>query len=122
MKELKALEKLLKEKALEPEQVMEGMELIGAITNELNEKPVIDKEQEAAEAEMLEAEKEINAEAVQTEELKASARRNPLYPKLKLKKMKEDQVVAIAKQLGIDASADDLKADTIDKIMKEQGN
>jgi len=43
-----------------------------------------------------------------------------VYSKTELKKMLEKDVVALANSLGIDASVDDLKADTIDKILLSQ--
>jgi 3-hydroxyacyl-CoA dehydrogenase/enoyl-CoA hydratase/3-hydroxybutyryl-CoA epimerase len=42
------------------------------------------------------------------------------YSKSALSKMLEADVVKIAKSLGIDASVDDLKADTIDKVLLAQ--
>ena len=44
------------------------------------------------------------------------------YTKSALNKMKESQVVEIANSMGIDATEDDLKADTIAKILKKSGN
>ena len=43
-----------------------------------------------------------------------------IYSKTELKKMLEKDVVALANSIGIDASVDDLKADTIDKILLSQ--
>ena len=43
------------------------------------------------------------------------------YSKSELSKMLEKDVVALANDMGLDASVDDLKADTIQKILDKQG-
>lgn len=50
----------------------------------------------------------------------AAVRRNRTYTKSALEKMLEKDVVALANSMGIDANVDDLKADTIAKIMDSQ--
>ncbi len=52
--------------------------------------------------------------------LYGSANSGATYSKSALSKMLEADVVKIAKALGIDASIDDLKADTIDKVLLAQ--
>jgi len=42
---------------------------------------------------------------------------NTIHTKSSLMKMNEDDVVALANSLGIDASVDDIKADTVNKIL-----
>ena len=48
---------------------------------------------------------------------KIKTQKTPAYTKSSLSKMLEKDVVALANEMGIEASVDDLKADTIAKIL-----
>ena len=75
---------------------------------------------EELEAEIAKLNKKISAMAkkkASTKASKAKTDKAPRYTKSSLSKMLEKDVVALANEMGIEASVDDLKADTIVKIL-----
>ena len=74
---------------------------------------------EELEAEITKLNKKISAMAKKKTgaKTKIKTQKTPAYTKSSLSKMLEKDVVALANEMGIEASVDDLKADTIAKIL-----
>lgn len=91
------LKKAIEQDQLTPEQHIEAVEVLTEIQLKLGAIPVF-----AAEPD------DIDEEVTQ------------IWTEAQLKKLREIAVVAIANDLGIDASVSDKKQDTIDKILELQ--
>lgn len=103
---LKELDKYLKLERLTIEQKIEAMEILRTA------RAVFQEESLAAEDSLNEKEVYVKEPDDIDEVIK--------YTKSQLNKMKEAAVVEIAKQMGLEASVDDKKADTVNKVLEAQ--
>ena len=95
------------------EAAAEAKKAAAAAAKEAAEAPAAEEAPAAAEAPAEEA--AADAPAADAD---AGAKK---YTKTELTKMLEVDVVAIANEMGIEATVDDLKADTIQKVLDKQG-
>ena len=95
------------------EAAAEAKKAAAAAAKEAAEAPAAEEAPAAAEASAEEA--AADAPAADAD---AGAKK---YTKTELTKMLEVDVVAIANEMGIEATVDDLKADTIQKVLDKQG-
>lgn len=94
---IEALKKILAKDTITVEEQLEGLDLLQQLADQLDSKEVIVQEPD-----------DIDDEVVM------------VWTKEQLNKLREAAVVAIANDMGIDASAQDKKADTIQKILDTQ--
>ena len=95
------------------EAAAEAKKAAAAAAKEAAEAPAAEEAPAAAEAPAEEAAADAPAADADTGAKK--------YTKTELTKMLEVDVVAIANEMGIEATVDDLKADTIQKVLDKQG-